>query len=87
MAQSCDAKKLVNHDDCQTLNFSIMSGSGSAPRPGVSGTSTDPSAGDTVGYTVTVRGKAVGAGNVLSEMDASGVRGTTQVNTPVTVTR
>ncbi len=50
-------------------------------------TSTDPTPGDSVSYQVTVQGLRPGAGVVHSEMDASGVLGTTTVNTPVTVTR
>ena len=49
-------------------------------------TSTDPTPGDTVTYTVTVRGTTVGAGNVHTDLIASGVKGVTTADTPVTVT-
>jgi hypothetical protein len=50
-------------------------------------TSTDPVPGDTVTYTLVVRGDARGPGQVTTEMNASGVPGTTIVKTPVQVTR
>ena len=49
-------------------------------------TSTNPTSGDTVTYTVTVRGTTVGAGNVHTDLIASGVKGVTTADTPVTVT-
>jgi hypothetical protein len=49
-------------------------------------TSTDPTPGDTLTYQVTVRGIRTGAGNVHTDMDATGVNGTTTANTPVSVT-
>ncbi len=48
-------------------------------------TSTDPTPGGSLSYTVTVKGVKKGAGNVHTDMDASGVSGTTTANTPVTV--
>lgn len=50
-------------------------------------TSTDPAPGDSVGYQLTVRGDARGDGTVTTEMDASGVSGTTIVRSPVRVNR
>jgi hypothetical protein len=50
-------------------------------------TSTDPTPGATVTYTVTVRGRTVGAGNVHTDMTATGVKGVTTADTPVQVTR
>jgi hypothetical protein len=50
-------------------------------------TSTDPAPGDTVSYTVTVGGVQRGPGNVHTDMDATGVSGTTTADTPITVTR
>lgn len=50
-------------------------------------TSTDPVPGDTVTYELTVRGDSRGTGQVTTEMNASGVPGTTIVRTPVEVTR
>ena len=49
--------------------------------------STDAVPGDSLSYQVTVRGKKPGRGVVHSEMDASGVTGTTTVDTPIRVTR
>ncbi|CUR60027.1 Serine protease, subtilase family protein [metagenome] len=48
-------------------------------------TSSDPTPGGSVSYTVTVRGIKKGAGNVHTDMDATGVSGTTTANTPVIV--
>ncbi len=50
-------------------------------------TSTDPTPGDTFTYTVTVRGTKLGPGVVHTEMTATGVKGVTTADTPVTVTR
>ena len=49
-------------------------------------TSTDPAPGGSVSYQVTVRGQRAGPGRVHTELAASGVRGTTIVDTPVAVT-
>jgi len=49
-------------------------------------TSTDPSPGDSVSYSLTARGLWRGNGWVTTEMDASGVLGTTIVTSPVQVT-
>ncbi len=49
-------------------------------------TSTSPTPGATVTYTVTVRGLTVGAGNVHTDLIATGVKGVTTADTPVTVT-
>ncbi|MFN8196152.1 MAG: S8 family serine peptidase [Nocardioidaceae bacterium] len=49
-------------------------------------TSTDPAPGDSLTYTVTVRGLQVGQARVHSEMTADGVAGVTVVNTPLPVT-
>ncbi len=48
-------------------------------------TSTNPSPGESVSYSLTVRGTAKGTGTVTTEMDATGVRGTTIVRSPVRV--
>ena len=48
-------------------------------------TSSDPTPGGSVSYTVTVKGVKKGAGNVHTDMDASGVSGTTTADTPVAV--
>lgn len=47
--------------------------------------STDAVAGDSVSWTVDVQGDAAGAGDVRSEVTASGIPGTTVVNSEVTV--
>ena len=47
--------------------------------------STNPSPGESVSYSLTVRGTAKGTGTVTTEMDATGVRGTTIVRSPVRV--
>ena len=49
--------------------------------------STDPEPGDSLRYTVTVKGLRPGDGVVHSEMDADGVSGTTVVETRLPVTR
>ena len=48
-------------------------------------TSTDPTPGESVSYSLTVRGTAKGQGTVTTEMDATGVPGTTIVKSPVRV--
>ncbi|MGD9958851.1 S8 family serine peptidase [Nocardioides sp.] len=48
-------------------------------------TSSDPTPGGSLSYEVTVKGVKRGAGNVHTDMDASGVSGTTTANTPVAV--
>jgi hypothetical protein len=50
-------------------------------------TSTDPIPGDTVSYSVTVRGQKRGTGSVTTEMTADGVPGVTIERTAVTVRR
>ncbi len=50
-------------------------------------TSSDATPGESVTYSVTVRGRQSGSGNVHTDLDASGVSGTTTANTPVEVTR
>jgi hypothetical protein len=50
-------------------------------------TSTDPVPGDTVSYTVFVRGQSLGTGTVTSSMIADGVAGTTIVKDDVEVVR
>jgi hypothetical protein len=48
-------------------------------------TSTAPTPGGTTTYGVTIRGDKKGTYNVTTEMEASGVPGTTIVRTPITV--
>ncbi len=48
-------------------------------------TSTNPSPGESVSYSLTVRGTAKGTGTVTTEMDATGVPGTTIVRSPVQI--
>jgi hypothetical protein len=50
-------------------------------------TSSDPVTGDTVSYTVFVRGQSVGTGTVTSSMIADGVAGTTIVRNDIEVVR
>jgi subtilisin family serine protease len=50
-------------------------------------TSSDPEPGDTVSYTVFVRGRSVGTGTVTSSMIADGVAGTTVVDDDIEVLR
>jgi hypothetical protein len=50
-------------------------------------TSSDPVPGDTVSYTVFVRGQSVGTGTVTSSMIADGVAGTTIVRNDIEVVR
>jgi hypothetical protein len=50
-------------------------------------TSSDPVPGDTVSYTVFVRGQSVGTGTVTSSMIADGVAGTTVVRNDIEVVR
>ena len=47
--------------------------------------STNPSPGESVSYSLTIRRTAKGTGTVTTEMDATGVRGTTIVRSPVRV--
>ena len=49
--------------------------------------STDPLPGGSVTYTVDVQGRRIGSGLVTTEMDTSGVLGTTVVTSPVEVVR
>ena len=48
-------------------------------------TSTDPTPGDTVSYSFTVKGRRTGAGVVTTEMDATDIPGTTIVRTQIQV--
>jgi len=50
-------------------------------------TSTDPVPGDSASYSLTILGKARGTGTVTTEMDATGVPGTTIVRSSVRVTK
>jgi len=49
-------------------------------------TSTEPTDGETLTYTVEVEGAFVGDGTITTEVDASGLPGTTLVEAPLTVT-
>jgi hypothetical protein len=58
-----------------------------APTGDLRVTSTDPTPGDSVSYTVTVEGRSPGAGLVTSQLTSPSVPGTTVVRAPVEVRR
>ena len=60
---------------------------GTLPTEDLVVTSTDPTPGASVSYTVTVRGVTPGSGLVTTEMTATSVPGVTVVKTGVTVRR
>jgi subtilisin family serine protease len=61
--------------------------SGTLPTTDLVVTSTDPTPGGSVSYTVTAKGQVQGTGVLTTEMDASSVLGTTIVTSEVTITR